>query len=157
MTNYFKTLIPTFFSLILIATLLAPIIPVVEVEAKGELHKFYSTPLNVEVRYVHSVEGLPVIEVLTVEGSCIKLSKMLWPGCGAGMPSAIYDMEGAEVKIEGDLFSATPEKCLGMELVINVKYMVNGTVKIGDYVFRDQVKIRVTRVSLASYISSWLS
>ncbi|MFN4045862.1 MAG: DUF1850 domain-containing protein [Acidilobaceae archaeon] len=151
MKQHFKKLIPLFFLLIIII-LLAPIIPVAEVKADGGLHRFYSMPLNVEVRYTHSVEGLPVIEVLTVEGSCIKVSKIFWPGHGAGMPSATGDIESVEVESGGILYSATLDRCLGSELAINTEYMVNGVVKVGDVIFKGRVEVRVVRISIVNYI-----
>ncbi|MDM7275332.1 MAG: DUF1850 domain-containing protein [Thermoprotei archaeon] len=148
----FKTLIPIFFSLIFIVILLAPIIPVVEVEVGGELYRFHNMPLKVEVSYIHSVEGLPVIEIFTVESSCIKLSRILWPGHGAGMPSTLDDIGRVEVEDEGSLYSAALEKCLGSKLMINVEYMANGSVRVGDNVFSGRVEIRIVRVPLVSYI-----
>lgn len=99
----------------MIALLLLPLLfPAVLVCADGSPIYVSLLPVEIEVRYVHSVEGYEVREKIRA-WRCITLESMEWRGYGAGMPSSVEDVS-----------ILSSRRCLGDSLRASLKHMQGG-------------------------------
>lgn len=132
-------------SALAITLLTMPVVQVAEIEVDGRL--FVARPdtkITVSLEYLHSVELGRVVETYEVLGCEIKLTKLVWPGYGAGLPSRPDDLAGSPTTdSEGYMVKSTSLR-LGRVLTLSVKYRVAPrlTINGGEAGPGDLVEIR---------------
>jgi len=115
------------------------------------------TPREIVIEYFHSVEGSKIMELLEAKGGCIHLSKLIWSGYGAGMPSSIADVAGGLLYSHGGFYEIDLDRCLGRSLHLNLDYMVKGKLRVGAYTISEgSVDLRVSDVSFLHLIINCL-
>lgn len=94
------------------------LLPATLVCADGEPILLSFSPVVIELRYIHSVEGYEVRERI-VAWRCVALEELEWRGYGAGMPSSAGDVQILESK-----------GCLGNRLIASIKHMRSAKVLV---------------------------
>jgi|GEM_PF-1449460 Domain of unknown function (DUF1850). len=115
----------------------------------------FRTPRLAVLEYVHSVEGGKVIELLEAREGCIRLVKLKWQGHGAGMPSSQYDINWSPIIAGDSFYEVEVNRCLGRSIVVDLGYMVEGRLTIGDASFiKGTLRLTLAEETLANFILS---
>ena len=113
----------------------------------------FSTPTLVVLEYVHSVEGGRVVELLEAGGGCIRLVKLRWQGYGAGMPSSQYDINWSSITAGDGFYEVEVGRCLGRSIVVDLDYMIEGRLAIGDTSFAEgTLRLSLAEETLVDFI-----
>ena len=93
-------------------------IPIVIISCEGNV--LYIKPLNKElkivVKYIHSVERTPIIEVYKVRENGLYLEEFLWKSFGAGLPLGPINSRAHIIEVNGFYCMANIEEYLGHKL-----------------------------------------
>ncbi len=103
-----------------------PVVRVSEVEV-GErvLVAGAGARFTVTLEYLHSVELGRVAETYEVTGCEIRLTRLAWPGHGAGLPSSPGDLEAPTATGDGGYILENLSLRLGGALSLSTRYMIS--------------------------------
>ncbi len=129
-------------STLMILLLTTPIIQVTKVKTgDGEIVTRPDVKTTITLEYVHSVELGRVVETYEIINCEIKLTRLTWPGHGAGLPSTPSDFtnpvvsEGGEYVVENMSLHLGDVLTLSMKHRINPRLLINGDeIETGDLV-----------------------
>ena len=93
--------------------------PVVIINHNGRVlyENILNRELTVILRYIHSVEKTPIVEVYSIKSDGIYLEKFLWQSFGAGLPLEPISDNALITEIQGFYCMSNIHKKLGSNLI----------------------------------------